>query len=100
MLIPQQSPPTDSSVHPPLAGNTEGPSSITARPGATTVDSPSNPPQSTTIDLTLTQVAIFGKGPTATQSQEEPQKLTPMAMFAIIREEQRIQMDRILSSLN
>jgi predicted nucleic acid-binding Zn-ribbon protein len=31
---------------------------------------------------------------------EEPQELTPMAMFAIIWEEQRIQIDHMLSSLN
>jgi hypothetical protein len=99
-LIPQQSPPTDLSVYPPLAGNSEVSSSITVRPGATTGDPSSDPPQSTTIDLNLTQVTILGKGPTATQSREEPQKLTPMAMLAIIREEQRIQIDRILSSLN
>jgi hypothetical protein len=43
-LIPQQSPPTDSSVHPPLAGNSEVSSLITARPGATTGDPLSDPP--------------------------------------------------------
>jgi hypothetical protein len=100
MLPPQQSPPTDSSVHPPLAGNSEVSSLITARPEATTRDPSSDPPQLTTIDLNLTQVAILGKGPTATQSQEEPQELTPMAILTIIREEQRIQMDHILSSLD
>jgi hypothetical protein len=102
MLIPQQSPPTDSLVHPPLAGNSEVSSLITARPGATTGDPSSDTPQlwSTAIDLNLTQVTILGKGTTATQLQEEPQELTPMAMLAIIREEQRIQMDRILSSLD
>jgi hypothetical protein len=99
-LLPQQSTPTDSSAHPPLAGNTEDSSSITARPGATTMDPSSDSPQLTTIDITPTQVAILGKGPTVTQLWEEPQELTPMAMFAIIREEQRIQMDHILSSLN
>jgi hypothetical protein len=98
-LLPQQSTPTDSSAHPPLTGNTENSSLITARPGTTTMDPSLDPQQSTTIDKTLTQVAILGKGPIATQSREEPQELTPMAMFAIIREEQRIQMDRILSSL-
>jgi hypothetical protein len=59
-----------------------------------------DPPQLTTVDLNPTQVTILGKESTATQSWEEPQELTPMAMLAIIREEQRIQMDQILSSLN
>jgi hypothetical protein len=99
-LIPQQSPPMDSLVHPPLVGNSEVSSSITVRPGATTGDSSLDPPQLTTINLNPTQITILGKGPTVPQSQEEPQELTPMAMLAIIREEQRIQMDRILSSLN
>jgi hypothetical protein len=87
-------------VHPPLVGNSEVSSSITARLGATTGDPLSNPPQFTTIDLNPTQVTILGKEPIVTQSWEEPQELTPMAMLAIIREEQRIQMDCILSSLN
>jgi hypothetical protein len=98
-LLPQQLTPMDSSAHPPLAGNTEDSSSITARLGATTMNPSLDPQQSTTINKTPTQVAILEKGPTATQSREEPQELTPMAMFTIIREEQRIQMDRILSSL-
>jgi hypothetical protein len=99
-LIPQQSPPMDSLVYPPLVGNSKVSSSITARPGATTGDPSFDPPQSTTIDLNPTQVTILGKGPIVTQSWEEPQELTPMAMLAIIREEQRIQMDCILSSLD
>jgi hypothetical protein len=99
MLLPQQSTPTDLSMHPPLAGNTEDSSSITARLGTTTIDLSSDPQQSTTVNKTPTQVAILGKGPIVTQSREEPQELTPMAMFTIIREEQRIQMDHILSSL-
>jgi hypothetical protein len=90
MLIPQQSPPTDSSVHPLLVGNSEASSSITARQGATTGDPSLDPTQLTTIDLNPTQVTILGKGPTVTQLQEEPQELTPIAMLAIIREEQRI----------
>jgi hypothetical protein len=80
----------DSSVHPPLAGNSEVSSSITARPEATTGDPSSDPTQPTTVDLNPTQVTILGKGPTATQLREEPQELTPIAMLAIIREEQRI----------
>jgi hypothetical protein len=68
MLLPQQLTPTDSSVHPPLAGNTEDSFSIIVRPGATTMDPSLDPQQLTTIDITLTQVAILGKGPTATQS--------------------------------
>jgi hypothetical protein len=63
------------------------------------MDPSSDPQQSTTVNKTPTQVAILGKGLTAIQSWEEPQELTPMAMFAIIREEQRIQIDCILSSL-
>jgi hypothetical protein len=66
MLLPQQSTPTDSSAHPLLAGNTEDSSLITARPGTTTMDLSSDPQQLTTIDKTPTQVAILGKGPTAT----------------------------------
>jgi hypothetical protein len=65
-LLPQQSTPTDSLAYPPLVGNTEDSSSITARPGATTMDPSSDPSQSTTVDITLTQVAILRKGPTAT----------------------------------
>jgi hypothetical protein len=66
-LLPQQSTPIDSSVHPLLVGNTEDSTSITVRPGTTTMDPSSDPQQSTTIDKTLTQVAILEKGPTATQ---------------------------------
>jgi hypothetical protein len=99
MLLPQQSTPMDSSAHTPLAGNTEDSFSITARLGTTTRDPSLDPQQLTTIDKTPTQVAILGKGPTATQSREEPQELTSMAIFTIIREEQRIQIDHILSSL-
>jgi hypothetical protein len=96
----QQSPPMDLSAYPPLVGNSKVSCSIIARPGATTGDLSSDPPQLTTVNLNLTQVTILGKEPTATQSREEPQELTPIAMLAIIREEQRIQMDRILSSLD
>jgi hypothetical protein len=53
-LIPQQLSPTDLLVHPPLAGNSEVSSLITARPGATTMDLSSDIPQQTTVDLNPT----------------------------------------------
>jgi hypothetical protein len=47
ILLPQQSPPMESSVHTPLVGNTEGSFSITVRPGAITVDPSLGQPLST-----------------------------------------------------